>query len=101
MLLLCYIFPPLAVLFMGKPFSAILNCFLSMFFYLPGLKHALVCYADWKVDKSVDKITKAIHDPHHVRATARATKAPRQRVVERVVYDNPHVGANGTKFRSK
>lgn len=101
-LLLCYVFPPLAVLLMGRPFSAVLNCFLTMFFYLPGMKHALVCYADYKVDQSVDKITNAIHYPHHVQAAHRAgTRAQRARVVERVVYDNPHVGANGTKFRTK
>jgi uncharacterized membrane protein YqaE (UPF0057 family) len=101
-LFLCYVFPPLAVLFMGRPFSAVLNSFLTMFFYLPGMKHALICYADYKANQSVEKITNAIHNPHHVQASNRARqRRPKPQVVERVVYDNPHVGANGTKFRPK
>lgn len=99
-LFLCYVCPPLAVLLMGRPFSCVLNMFLTGFLWVPGIGHALVCYADYKSDKSINKITKAINDPHYVQAGRRA-KAQRTRTVERVVYDNPHVGQNGTYFRPK
>jgi len=39
--LLAFLLPPLAVLLCGKPFQAILNCALTLCFYLPGLLHAL------------------------------------------------------------
>lgn len=113
MILLCYIFPPLAVLLMGRPFSAVLNFFLTGFGWIPGVKHALVCYADHKSGRSVSKITKAINDPDWFRAQQKLdvhrasavsegrSRRSRREVVEVVVYDNPHVGKGGTFFRTK
>lgn len=101
MLLACYLCPPLAVLFMGRPFSAIYNFFLTSLFWVPGVNHALVVYADYKSTKSVKQITGAINNP----AWTQQQRAPRggQRVQREVVvvYDNPHVGKNGTYFRPK
>lgn len=97
MLLLCYLCPPLAVLFMGRPFSACFNFVLWCFFWIPGTKHALVCYADYKNTKSTSRVVNAVDNP-------KWTQQPRSRRVERevvVVYDNPHVGKNGTYFRPK
>lgn len=69
MLLLCFICPPLAVLFMGRPFSAILNSLLTLFlFWVPGIKHALVVYADWKSERQVSRIVTAINHPAYLRS---------------------------------
>lgn len=98
-LFLCYVCPPLAVVCMGRPFSAVMNCFFTMFLWVPGVGHALVCYADYKGTVSVKQLTKAINNPQHARVQP-AVRRQRE-VVERVVYDNPHVGRNGTYFRRK
>lgn len=103
-LFFCFIFPPLAVLMMGRPFSAFLNMIYLCFFWVPAIKHSLTLYADYKVDKSVGKITTAINNPHHVQAQTKATnaRAPRsQHVWVPPSIDNPHVGANGTVFKRK
>lgn len=103
MLFLCYTCPPVAVFFMGRPFSAVLNMFLCCLFYVPGVKHALACYADYKVDKVTGRLEGAVHNP----AWTRPSRAQSEGRVRRnqpevvVVYDNPHVGKNGTYFRPK
>ncbi len=67
-LILCWLCPPLAVALMGKPFSALLNVFLTgLLFWIPGVKHALVCYADYRAERHVDRVIDAIHNPHHAR----------------------------------
>ena len=48
MYLVAIILPPLAVLFCGKPFQAILNCFLTLCFYVPGLIHAILVVSEMK-----------------------------------------------------
>jgi uncharacterized membrane protein YqaE (UPF0057 family) len=105
-LFLCYVFPPLAVLLMGRPFSAVGNMFCCLFFWVPGVKHALVCYADYKVDKSVKKVTKAINRPEWTRASltqseGRLRSKPKRERVEVSYVDAPDVGRNGTQFRRK
>lgn len=103
-LFLCYVFPPAAVFFMGRPFSACLNFFLTSCLWVPGVKHALACYADYKVDNVTRKVTGAIHNPAYTRAHTGQSegRARGKREVEVVViYDNPHVGKNGTYFRRK
>ena len=102
-LFLCYVCPPLAVFLMGKPFSSVLNFFFTCAFWVPGVKHALVCYADYKVNG----VTRAINRPTWTSSldTQPMGRAPRNnrkvRVETVVLYDNPHVGKNGTYFRSK
>ncbi|MCY9550069.1 YqaE/Pmp3 family membrane protein [Lysinibacillus xylanilyticus] len=48
MYLLAVICPPLAVLFCGKPFQAIINFFLTLLFYIPGMIHAVMLVHDKK-----------------------------------------------------
>lgn len=102
-LFLCYVFPPLAVLCMGKPFSAILNFFFTIFMWAPGVRHALVCYADYKVND----ISKAIHNPKWTRESAAPQRQTEQRAPRTLkkaaapIYDNPCIGKNGTVFRSR
>jgi len=108
-LFLCYVCPPLAVLCMGRPFSSVINMFLTAFFWFPGIGHALVCYADYKGTHSVRQLTKTINRPQWTQldndkrslgqALERVQRKSQKEVV--VVYDNPHVGKNGTYFRRK
>ena len=37
----CFVFPPLAVLFTGRIGAALLDCVLTVFFWIPGVIHAL------------------------------------------------------------
>ena len=48
--LIAILFPPLAVLFAGKPIQALLNLILTLFFYVPGLIHAILVVHDKKAD---------------------------------------------------
>lgn len=101
-LFLCYVCPPLAVLLMGRPFSAVMNCFFTMFLWVPGVGHALVCYADYKGGKHVKTITRAINNPEYVRKSRASSPRIKKEVVSVApVYDSPHVGKNGTRFRAK
>ncbi|WP_434169661.1 YqaE/Pmp3 family membrane protein [Peribacillus frigoritolerans] len=49
--LIAIFFPPLAVLLAGKPVQAVLNLVLTLFFYVPGLIHAILVVHDKKADK--------------------------------------------------
>jgi uncharacterized membrane protein YqaE (UPF0057 family) len=98
-LFLCYVCPPLAVLCMGRPFSAVANCVFTLFGWAPGVRHALVLYADQKVDGHVNKISGAINNPAHVRQRRASSPRVEREVVP--VYDSPHIGAKGTRFRAK
>jgi len=51
MYLVAILCPPLAVLFSGKPFQAIINIVLSLIFYFPGLIHAIIVVKDSKDEK--------------------------------------------------
>ena len=56
--LLAIFLPPVAVLLCGKPFQAILNFFLTLLFYFPGLIHALLVVNNHYADKRTDRIVK-------------------------------------------
>ncbi|ASS97611.1 YqaE/Pmp3 family membrane protein [Peribacillus simplex] len=49
--LIAILIPPLAVLLAGKPIQALLNLVLTLFFYVPGLIHAILVVHDKKADK--------------------------------------------------
>jgi uncharacterized membrane protein YqaE (UPF0057 family) len=51
MYLLAIVLPPLAVLLAGKPIQCLLNCVLILFFWIPGVVHALFVVADSKANK--------------------------------------------------
>lgn len=48
--LLAIVFPPLAVLFCGRPFLAVLNFGLTLAFWIPGALHAILVVAEAKRD---------------------------------------------------
>jgi uncharacterized membrane protein YqaE (UPF0057 family) len=58
MYFLAVICPPLAVLLVGKPVQAVLNLILSLFFYVPGLIHAIMVVSEHKADKRSEKYAK-------------------------------------------
>ena len=60
MYILAILCPPIAVLLTGKPIQAVLNLFLSLLFYFPGLIHAMSVVGASKADKRVKRQTKAI-----------------------------------------
>lgn len=59
MYLLAILFPPLAVLLCGKPFQAIVNFFLTLIVWVPGVIHAILVVHDKKADRSLEKQIKA------------------------------------------
>jgi uncharacterized membrane protein YqaE (UPF0057 family) len=49
--LLAILLPPVAVLFCGRPFLAVLNCFLTLLLYFPGMIHALFVVNEYKANE--------------------------------------------------
>jgi len=96
-LFLCYVCPPVAVFMMGRPFSAMLNMFLCCWFWLPGVRHALVQYADYKTENHVSGLLGAINAPKWA-SPAKQLDEPRE---TRRYIDDPGVGENGTRFRKR
>jgi len=58
--LLAILLPPLAVLSCGKPFQAILNFFLTLLFWIPGVVHALFVVNSHLADKRAEKLILAV-----------------------------------------
>lgn len=51
MYFLAVFLPPLAVLLSGKPIQALLNFVLTLFFWIPGIIHAVLVVKDNKDNK--------------------------------------------------
>lgn len=60
--LIAIVLPPLAVLLCGKPIQAILNVFLTLLFWVPGMIHALFVVNSHLADKRAERIEKAIRE---------------------------------------
>jgi uncharacterized membrane protein YqaE (UPF0057 family) len=58
--ILAIILPPLAVLLCGKPIQALLNIFLTLLGWVPGMIHAILVVNSHKADKRVARIENAI-----------------------------------------
>jgi len=58
--LLAIILPPVAVLLCGKPVQFVLNIFLTLFFWIPDVIHAILVVNNHLADKRTDKIIKAV-----------------------------------------
>ena len=58
--LLAIILPPVAVLLCGKPFQAVLNLILTLFFWIPGMVHALFVVNSHLADKRAEKTILAV-----------------------------------------
>lgn len=57
--LLAVLLPPLAVLFVGRPIQAVLNVFLCLLFYVPGLIHAVLVVNDAKATRRHRELVRA------------------------------------------
>lgn len=49
--LFAIIFPPMALILCGKPIQAVLNFALCLFFWLPGVAHALLVVFDTRAEQ--------------------------------------------------
>ncbi|WP_025025721.1 YqaE/Pmp3 family membrane protein [Caldalkalibacillus mannanilyticus] len=58
MYLLAILLPPVAVLLCGKPIQALINFFLTLFFWVPGAIHACMVVSEKKADKRMEKQAK-------------------------------------------
>jgi len=58
--LIALLLPPLAVFLCGKPFQGILNIFLCLLFWVPGVIHAMFVVHSHLADKRTDKLIKAM-----------------------------------------
>jgi len=51
MYLLAILLPPIAVLLCGKPFQFVLNCLLTLVFWIPGSIHACLVVSSHQADQ--------------------------------------------------
>jgi uncharacterized membrane protein YqaE (UPF0057 family) len=62
MYLLAILLPPVAVLFCGKPFQALLNFILTCLFWIPGVIHAIMVVHERKQDKRMERMAKTMRN---------------------------------------
>ncbi len=60
--ILAIFLPPIAVFLCGKPIQGIINIFLTLLFFIPGVIHALFVVHNHLADKRTDRIVDAIKD---------------------------------------
>jgi uncharacterized membrane protein YqaE (UPF0057 family) len=58
--LLAIVLPPLAVLLCGKPIQAVLNCFLTLLLWIPGMIHAILVVNSHLADRRTDRLIRAL-----------------------------------------
>lgn len=58
--LLAIVLPPVAVLLCGKPVQFVLNIFLTLFFFVPGMIHAILVVHDHMEEKRTRRIVRAV-----------------------------------------
>ncbi len=93
------VFPPLAVLLCGKPFSAIFNMFLLPFFWVPAVRHAWAVVDDHHRDLRTRKVTNAIES---LQAPLLMRNASEPRFIDRQpIINSPFVGTGGSVFRQR
>lgn len=60
---LALVLPPVAVLLCGKPFQAVLNVFLTLFFWVPGAVHACLVVNAHLADRRAERMVAALRRP--------------------------------------
>jgi uncharacterized membrane protein YqaE (UPF0057 family) len=58
--LLAIVAPPLAVLLCGRPVASLLNLFLTLLGWLPGVVHALLVVADRNADARTTRLVREV-----------------------------------------
>ena len=61
--LLAILAPPIAVLLIGRPISALLNFGLTLLFWVPGAIHAIMVVNEHKANKRADRLANEIAGP--------------------------------------
>ena len=61
---LAILFPPLAVLSCRRPLAALLNCFFTLLWYIPGAIHALLTVKRYYADQRHESEMRLIHQAH-------------------------------------
>ena len=59
MYLLAILLPPVAVLICGKPIQFLINCLLTLCFWIPGSLHALLVVSSTQADRCTARIVKS------------------------------------------
>ena len=60
--LLAILAPPIAVLLIGRPISALLNFGLTLLLWVPGAIHAIMVVNEHKANKRADRLANKIAD---------------------------------------
>ncbi len=97
-LFLCFIFPPMAVLMHGKPISAVFNMLLCMFFWVPGVFHALAVNGQAHDRRQTKRLVRAVGGRARGRRAGTIQRRSEPRTEQRLI-DSPVVGERGTRFR--
>lgn len=58
---LAILLPPIAVLSCGRPFQAVLNLILTLFFWIPGAVHALLVVHDYHEGRRAGRVIAAMN----------------------------------------
>lgn len=106
---LTYVCPPLAVLFCGKPFSALLAAFLTLLGWMPGVRYAQYVLLQHLDNKRAGQITAATNHPEWTKELTKPASLPynhlpspgKPKMKAHALVDDPAVGMNGTVFRRK
>ncbi|HZR99371.1 MAG TPA: YqaE/Pmp3 family membrane protein [Chloroflexota bacterium] len=60
--LVAVLLPPLAVLLCGKPFQALLNVFLTLLVWVPGMIHAILVVHNFYADQRQERLIRAMKE---------------------------------------
>jgi len=60
--ILAIFLPPVAVFLCGKPIQGVINIFLTLAFFIPGVIHAVFVVHNHLADKRTDRIVEAIRE---------------------------------------
>ena len=70
MIVVAILLPPLAVLLKGKPFQAVVNVFLTMLFWVPGMIHAILVVNAANADERTKRLEQAIRESAQLQTVA-------------------------------
>lgn len=100
LLFLSQVFPPLAVLCCGKPFTAILNAFLWIWPWTSAVQHAEWVVENHLQDRRFEYQTRALSRSFERSSTPRLPQ-PHYDDPPPDINHEPTIGMNGTTFRKR
>lgn len=63
---LCFVCPPLAVLSTGRIIGTFVSGALTLFYWVPGVIHALLCVRDFNQQHQTKKIIRVMREPTYL-----------------------------------